>query len=374
MNQHQQHYQYLRRALALAGTRRGYCAPNPSVGAVIVNDGRVISEGVHVACGEPHAEVAALQALEGIAPGATLYVSLEPCSHYGRTPPCTQAIVAAGISSVIYGFKDPNPQVAGQGHQQLAAAGVAAVQLSLPEIDAFYTSYRYWLSHQRPWVTAKIALSLDGKIAGPAGERVNITGPELKQHTYHCRQRSDALLTTAKTIIQDDPLLSVVLKNHIESKRLYIVDRRLQLSADRQIWQNTLPITVFYSAANSGKLPSALVQRGVKFIPVPEYNDRLDVDHIIELIGRDGVHDLWVEAGGILLESLLVADLVNDLQIYCAPKWLGPRAQSAFNGKELNFERFTEKRWYQVGEDAVCEMRKTSVNTSVVTPVQVSEV
>lgn len=358
MEQHQQHEQNLRRALELARSRRGYCAPNPAVGALIVKDGVIISEGAHQACGQPHAEAVALQILGGVASGATLYVSLEPCCHQGRTPPCTEAIVAAGIRTVIYGYQDPNPIVAGQGHQQLLAAGVEVLHLSLAEIDEFYRSYRHWQLHQKPWVRAKIALSLDGKIAGPAGERIHITGLPLKQHTYRCRQRSDAILTTAKTILHDDPSLDVRLENIIENKRLYILDRGLQLSVQAQIWKNTQPITVFYSAEKSGKLAAERVKQGVHYIEVSEHNKQLDLDQILAQIGQDGVHDLWVEAGGILLESLLAVDCVDELQIVCAPTWLGSDAQSAFSSNSLNFERFSQKLWVQIGDDAVCEMRK----------------
>ena len=381
----EEHHLYLHRALALARSRRGYCAPNPAVGAVLVKDSVIIGEGAHYAWGEPHAEVMALRASKGVAPGATLYVSLEPCCHTGRTPPCTQAILAAGITRVIYGYQDPNPLVAGQGHRQLAESGVETLQLSLREIDQFYTSYRHWRRTQRPWVSAKIALSLDGKIAGPGGERVRITGAALKQHTYRCRQRSDAILTTAKTVIQDNPTLNVHLDHSIEStvflrgtleansnveqetlygsnivqsKRLYILDRQLRLSGDYQIWKNTLPITVFYSAKNSGKLSTELLERGVIFVPVLEQAGLLDVETILQHIGKDGVHDLWVEAGGILLESLMAAGSVDNLQVYCAPKWLGPTAQSAFQERALSFEHFTHKQWHPVGDEAICEMTR----------------
>ena len=355
----QQHHQYLQRALALAATRRGYCAPNPAVGAVIAREGKVLSEGVHWAAGQPHAEAVALAALAGQAVGATLYVSLEPCCHQGRTPPCTDAILAAGITQVVYGFLDPNPVVAGQGARQLALAGVETVHLSLPECVHFYQSYQHWHRQQRPWVTAKIALSLDGKIAGPGGERLAITGPALKQHTYRCRQRSDAILTTAKTIQQDNPTLDIKLGEQVESKRLYILDRSLQLTADYTIWQNTQPITVFYAAEKAGTLNQTLVQQGVRFIAVPEAPAGLDLAAILQIIGAEGVHDLWVEAGGRLLSSLLAADRVDQLQLYTAPTWLGASAQDAFSDQLLNFAQFPHKHWQQVGDDALCEMSRT---------------
>ncbi|MBS0634638.1 MAG: bifunctional diaminohydroxyphosphoribosylaminopyrimidine deaminase/5-amino-6-(5-phosphoribosylamino)uracil reductase RibD [Verrucomicrobia bacterium] len=348
------HHHYLQRALALAATRRGYCAPNPAVGAVIVRDGVVIGEGAHHGCGMPHAEVVALNCCDN-ARGATLYVTLEPCCHYGRTPPCTEAILKAGISRVVYGHKDPNPIVAGKGHQKLVESAVELFHISMPEIDYFYRSYSYWHRTKHPWVTLKLAMSLDGKIAGARGEPVAITGPELKTKTYHSRQRSDAILTTAKTVIQDNPRLDVRVETGNESRRLYILDRELKLSADYRIWQNSQQRTVFYSASTP---LDELIQMGVTFIKIDEKNGKLDLRQIMAHIGKDGVHDLWVEAGGALAESLLQDNLVHDVQLYCAPKWLGSKAQSAFTSEGPLFEQFSEKKWHQVGDDAVCVMQK----------------
>ncbi len=370
----QDHRLYLLKALALASTRRGFCAPNPAVGAVIVQDGEVVAEGVHYACGEPHAEAVALKNFQGNPQSATLYITLEPCSHTGRTPPCTDAIISSGIQRVIYAYKDPNPIVAGNGHQCLLDAGLSIQHIECDEIDQFYQSYSHWHSTQRPWVTAKIAMSLDGKIAGPGGERISITGEALKQKTYQHRLQSDALLTTAKTIIKDNPSLNVVLNNSNNnhavidnnssdkvnntqlSKRLYILDRQLILTGDLEIWKNDQPITVFYSAENSGKIPANLHDRGIRFISIEEQNNQLDLGQTMQIIGSDGVHDLWVEAGGRLLKSLMETKLVHKLIVYCAPKWLGNQAQSAFNEGILSFDQFSRKQWHFVGDEAVLEM------------------
>lgn len=370
----QDHRPYLLKALALASTRRGFCAPNPAVGAVIVQDGEVVAEGVHYACGKPHAEVMALKNFQGAPQSSTLYVTLEPCSHTGRTPPCTEAIIASCIQRVIYAYKDPNPIVAGNGHQCLLNAGLSIQHIECDEINQFYQSYSHWHSTQRPWVTAKIAMSLDGKIAGPGGERISITGDALKQKTYLHRLQSDALLTTAKTIIKDNPSLNILLNNIDNkhdvivnnlsdksstaylSKRLYILDRQLILTGDLEIWKNDQPITVFYSAENSGRIPAILRDRGIRFIPIEEQNNQLDLGQIMQIIGNDGVHDLWVEAGGRLLTSLMQTKLVHKLIVYCAPKWLGNQAQSAFNEGILSFDQFSHKQWHFVGEEAVLEM------------------
>ncbi len=357
---HQDHRFYLLRALELAKSRRGYCAPNPAVGALIVKEGGILAEGVHPGCGEPHAEVMAFKALHNgaQAAGATMYISLEPCAHQGRTPPCTEAILAAGIQRVVYAYRDPNPVVAGRGHAELKAAGLEVLAVPLPEIDEFYQSYTFWLHTQKPWLRAKLAMSLDGKIAGPGGQRVTITGPKLKEHTYRCRRHSDAILTSATTIRNDDPFLDIRLENVIENKRLYILDRRLQILQTAAIWQNTQPITVFYSALYSDKLSDMPQRQGIDYIAISEQNDQLNLTEVLVQMGSDGVHDCWVEAGGKLLSSLLSANLVQELQLITAPIWLGSSAQSAFDDNQLNIRDFIFKRYFQIGEDVVCEMRK----------------
>src|SRR3989344_2995168 len=161
---------YLKRALKLAEKRRGFCSPNPAVGAVVVKDGKIIGEGWHEKAGAPHAEVMALASAGSSAAGGILYVTLEPCSHTGRTPPCTDLIIKTGIKAVYYGFKDSNLTVSGQGEFYLKSAGIACEQIELPEINAFYRSYAHWLKTKKPWVTAKIALSLDEKIASVDGK------------------------------------------------------------------------------------------------------------------------------------------------------------------------------------------------------------
>ena len=171
------HQQYLKQALALALTRKGYCAPNPSVGAVIVKQGNIIGSGFHWASGFPHAEVVAL---EGLTPdetdGATIYGTLEPCCHWGKTPPCTDRLIQHHFAKVIYGLSDPNPDVAGKGVAALAEVGIVCEQLTLPEITAFYESYQFWWKYRRPRVIAKLAVSLDGKIALSSGKPISLTG------------------------------------------------------------------------------------------------------------------------------------------------------------------------------------------------------
>jgi len=199
---------YLEQALQMAQLRRGFCAPNPSVGAVIVSGETIISRGHHVAAGHPHAEVDALKKLPTVPKDARMFVTLEPCCHYGKTPPCTNAIIEAGIKEVIYAFRDPNPIVAGKGELVLQEAGIDCRQVSHPEIDRFYQSYAYWQANKKPWVTAKLAMTLNGKIAKEKGEPIAITSPALQEVTHQLRKQADGILTTVKTILADDPQLN----------------------------------------------------------------------------------------------------------------------------------------------------------------------
>src|SRR3990167_7826390 len=209
------HDYYLNEALVLAKKRRGFCAPNPSVGAVIVKNRKMIGSANHWAAGYFHAERQALMEIGKKAKGASLYVTLEPCCHWGKTPPCTDIIIHSGIKKVFYAARDPNPIISGKGIQILKSAGILCEQIKLPAIDLFYQSYYYWTQHHLPWVTAKLAMSLDGKIAGPQGEPVSLTGAQLNTFTHQSRRESDAILTTVNTIIHDDPQMNVRLHDEI---------------------------------------------------------------------------------------------------------------------------------------------------------------
>jgi diaminohydroxyphosphoribosylaminopyrimidine deaminase/5-amino-6-(5-phosphoribosylamino)uracil reductase len=348
-----QHKHYLLQALAEAEMSRGFCAPNPSVGSLIVKNHKIIASGYHRGIGQPHAEVEALKKLGEAARGATLYVSLEPCCHHGRTPPCTQLIIECGISAVYYGYQDPNPLVAGKGEAELKQAGIHCEQIDSEEIKAFYESYAHWINTKRPWVTAKIALSLDAKIAGPQGQTVQITGEELQQFTHQWRKRSDAILTTAKTIINDNPQLNARMQNQVYAKPLYILDRRLDIPNTAEIFKTAKRITIFHE----GNLKKPLEKNAeITYQPVTSKNNKLDLAEIIAAIGSDGVHDLWVEAGGQLFEGLITEKQIQRSFIYIAAKHLGVAAQPAFSVTENLFADVREVNWQIKGKDALCEM------------------
>ena len=331
--------QYLLRSLELAEERRGFCSPNPAVGAVVVVEGRIVAEGNHQAAGQPHAEVVALDRAGGAARGATLYVSLEPCCHWGRTPPCTDAVLRAGVARVVYGFADPNPQVNGKGATRLREAGVNCDFHELEEIRAFYRSYSHWRKTGRPFVTAKLALSLDGKIAGPGGTPVTLTGESAARLTHASRYRTDAILTSQRTILRDNPRLdSRRAGMPVTAKPLYVLDPRAELPLESRIFSTAASVTVFHLQGMAPEGIRGLSDRGASCIGVPPAKDAeseasgpLDLAYVLERIGADGKHDLWVEGGGTLFEGLGKANLIGRALIYLAPKWLGPEGHSAFS-------------------------------------------
>lgn len=346
---------YLRKALSLAKIRRGFCAPNPTVGVVLVKKGKIIATGFHKRSGLPHAEVEAIRSAGENAKGCDLYVTLEPCCHYGKTPPCTNLIIQSGIKSVYYGLRDPNSIVSGNGAQQLEKAGIRCFFTELPEINAFYESYHYWTKHKRPWVTAKLALSLDGKIAGPNGEPLVLTGKELKQYTFECRKKSDALLTTVNTVLKDNPKLNVRLHRKEIKKTVYILDSNLRLPLTAMIHESAERIIIFHEKRADKKQKQTLIDKNIRCIEIARKKDGLDLSRILDVIGKDGIHDLWIEAGSHCFESFLDKKLINRALIYIAPKILGIYATTGFK-KPFSFSEHA-LQWYQYGKDTICEVQ-----------------
>ncbi len=350
---------FLTIALNEAKKRRGFTAPNPAVGAAIVKDGKLLATGTHWASGSPHAEVDALNQLGGKAQGASLYVTLEPCCHYGKTPPCTELIIERGVANVFYGFDDPNPEVSGQGVKQLQQAGVSCQKINFDEIDDFYRSYAYWQKYQRPWVTIKLALSADGKIAGPNSVPVAITGPDCKRYTHQWRLQSDAILTTVKTIICDDPKLNVRLDDKTIAKPIYILDRLGELPKEAGLWQSAAEIIVFHSSLADSSRIQELTKLGARCIEVEADSQGLDLNHVLAHMGQSGIHDLWVEAGGRCFQSFFEQRLFNRAFLYVAPKKLGEQAKAAFS-HSFNVKDYEgDIQWFAKGDDLVCEFVST---------------
>jgi diaminohydroxyphosphoribosylaminopyrimidine deaminase/5-amino-6-(5-phosphoribosylamino)uracil reductase len=346
-----QHQQYLLMALQLAEEGRGQCAPNPAVGAVIVKNNQVIGRGYHHSAGKAHAEVEAFNHCQENPSGATIYVTLEPCCHWGRTPPCTDSIIRAGIKTVYFGFFDPDPRVVNRGMQTLQAAGVDCFYLPLAEIDVFYTSYHYWQRNKLPWVTAKLALSLDGKIAGENNKRVSITGKIANEFTHLQRKRADAILTTSRTVNIDNPQLNVRIHDKIFSKKIYILDRKLEINKSSEIFKTAKDISIFHAQ----QITAQYANTQLHSVPLSNENE-LNLQEVLKIIGSEGVHDLWVEAGGILFNALLKAQLINKVYLYVALKALGEKATSAFIEASDLFSSAKKITWNTLGRDGVCEI------------------
>ncbi len=325
-----QHADFLLRCITLATTRLGFCAPNPAVGCVVVKNNQIIAEGFHFGCGYAHAEVDALNKLHNDeARDATLYVSLEPCCHYGRTPPCTERIKRAGIKNVFFGFKDPNPIVAGKGQAALIEAGIACELITLAEINHFYTAYAYWTHTKLPFVTAKLAMSYDHKIAFENKKPAKITGEACALLTHQYRRDSDALLTTIETVIHDDPKLNVRLDAVEIQKPIYILDTHCRLPLTAKIFQTAQSIIVFHSKNANADAIAALEKNKVRCVAVEENKWGLNLNSVLKKIGLDGVQQLWIEAGAKCFNAFLNQDLLDRAVIYISPNILGETAVSA---------------------------------------------
>jgi diaminohydroxyphosphoribosylaminopyrimidine deaminase/5-amino-6-(5-phosphoribosylamino)uracil reductase len=323
---------YLNLALSLATIRRGFCAPNPCVGAVLVKNAEIIATGYHWASGSPHAEADALNKIEpALAKDATLYVTLQPCCHTTKkTPPCTDLIIQRGITKVIYAFDDPNPAVINETNKILQQAGIECIQHRLPEIDNFYESYRFWWENKKPFTTAKLAISLDGKIAGKQGERIQLTSLIAQQFTHQQRKRADAILTTARTIRLDNPFLNSRIDYTVYKKPLYILDSELTTPASAKVFTSAKNVTLFHNASLTPQYQDKFSQHELRFVPIKNDKNGLNLLEVLKYIAEDGYHDLWVEAGGQCFQALAKNQLLQRAFIYVAPRWLGGDAQTAF--------------------------------------------
>jgi 3,4-dihydroxy 2-butanone 4-phosphate synthase/GTP cyclohydrolase II len=343
MNRQQIHRDYLRLALQQAQIRRGFCAPNPAVGAVVVDgQGHLLAQGYHLGCGYAHAEVDALAACADLdLQDATVYVTLEPCCHQGRTPPCTDLLIRRQVKRVIFAYLDPNPQVAGQGQRLLQAAGVDCQHIPLDAIDDFYRSYTHWQQQGTPWVTVKLALSADEKIAGPNGETVVITGQHAQQFTHTQRQKADAILSTAQTVIADNPQLNVRLESAYR-KPLYLLDSELRTPLTAKIWATCEAVTIFHAEQACPQRLKMLRQHGADCRCIASDAQGLDLSAVLTSIGHDGVHDLWVEAGGRCSQALWAVGGVRTLYMYQSEKYLGEQALPAFR-EGLNYQTLCQQ-------------------------------
>jgi diaminohydroxyphosphoribosylaminopyrimidine deaminase / 5-amino-6-(5-phosphoribosylamino)uracil reductase len=314
-------------ALALAALGEGMTRPNPAVGCVVVRDGTVVGRGYHRAAGSPHAEASALAEAGERARGATLYVSLEPCAHHGRTPPCVAAIVHAGIARVVASVRDPNPLVDGRGIAALADAGVA-VDLGILEDEARELNAPFFSFHRRgrPWVTVKAAASLDGRISAQGGSATWITGEPARRFAHRLRFVNDAVLVGAATVRRDDPQLTVRLAGLAARRLRAVIAPSLRLDPHARVFARddpSSPLTCVYAGAGADRAAEASLAGVAEIVRVPEGPEGLDLAAVVSDLARRGVQSLLVEGGGRTFASFVDAGLADAVALFIAPTFLG---------------------------------------------------
>ena len=325
---------YMAHALRLAERGLYTTTPNPRVGCVLVRDGRIVGEGWHERAGEAHAEVAALKRAGELAAGATAYVSLEPCSHHGRTAPCTDALIAAKVTRVVAAMQDPNPRVAGSGLARLRAAGIVT-QAGILETEARELNLGFVsrMTRARPWLRLKIAASLDGRTALKNGVSQWITGPEARRDGHHWRARSCAVMTGIGTLRDDDPQLTV---REVETSRQplrVVVDSRLRISPQARLFDGGSVLVA--TATQDPAKADALEAMGASVVVLPNEQGKVDLLRLTQHLAGLGINEVLVEAGKNLDSALLHAGVVDEFLVYLAPLMLGDAARGMLDLGEL---------------------------------------
>jgi diaminohydroxyphosphoribosylaminopyrimidine deaminase/5-amino-6-(5-phosphoribosylamino)uracil reductase len=329
---------WMARALRLAQRGLYTTDPNPRVGCVVVRDEAVVGEGFHVRVGEPHAEVTALRAAGAAAAGATVYVTLEPCCHHGRTPPCTQALIDAGVARVVYALRDPNPRVSGAGARHLTQAGIAVERLdaAAPDARALNIGFVKRMATGRPWIRIKLAMSLDGRTALASGESRWITGEAARSDVHRWRARASCILTGRGTVAADNPALTVRLPeseapSSMRAPWVAIVDSGLNTPVEARLFELHERVVIFTCAAETARA-AALRERGAEIVALPEDVGGHGVDPaaLFAALGSREVNEVHVEAGPTLCGRLLETGYVDELVVYMAPQVLGDTARGLF--------------------------------------------
>ena len=342
---------HMARALQLAARGLYTTSPNPRVGCVIVQHGLVVGEGWHERAGTPHAEVNALKAAGDAARGATVYVTLEPCSHHGRTPPCAEALVNAGVGRVVAAMTDPNPLVAGGGISMLTLAGIEAeVGLMEAEARALNPGFISRMTRQRPWVRLKTASTLDGKTALANGASQWITGEAARADVQRLRAHACAILTGSGTVLADNPRMNVRDFDIGRQPLRVVVDSALRTPADAAI----LPAFIACNHAEPAAR-AALERAGAEIVELPGLDGRVDLLALLTLLAQRGINELHFEAGATLNGELLAAGLVDEWMAYVAPMAVGDDARGLFSQPPLttlaDAARFRLADVRQLGED-----------------------
>ena len=317
---------YMLQAIQLAKQGEGWTNPNPMVGAVIVKNGRIIGKGYHKKCGELHAERNAIASLTESAEGATIYVTLEPCCHYGKTPPCTEAIIEQKIKRVVIGSRDPNPKVSGKGIKMLQEAGIEVIEdFMREECDRLNPVFFHYITTKTPYVVMKYAMTLVGKIATKTGASKWITGEAARAEVQHMRHRYMGIMAGIGTVLADDPMLNVRVEGWKSPIRI-LCDSGLRIPLDGQIVKSAgkyRTIVAYADSENTEAKRKRLHEMGVETICCPDENNQVDLKKLMKYLGEEGIDSILLEGGGTLNDSALRAGIVQEVQAFIAPKLFG---------------------------------------------------
>ena len=358
---------YMRMAIELAKRGAGWVNPNPLVGAIVVKNNRVIGKGWHTKFGALHAEREALANCSENPAGATVYVTLEPCCHWGKTPPCTQALCEAHVSRVVIGSSDPNPLVAGKGVEQLKDAGIEVVEGVLQkECDEINRVFFHYIQTKTPYVIVKYAMTLDGKIATKTGASRWITSEVARKRTHQDRHRYSAIMVGINTVLQDNPQLTCRLEGEeVKNPLRVVVDSSLRISPSLQIPSSAHEVPVLIATCNTDEEKRARLEAcGCKVVIFPEKEGCVNLGALMRYLGEQGIDSVMVEGGGTLFWSLFSARLINRVQAFIAPKIFGGnQALSPVRGDGVELPSqaflFTKPSVEILGEDVLleCEVR-----------------
>ncbi len=347
---------YMRLALQLAESTKGQTSPNPMVGSVVVSNGKVVGMGAHLKAGTEHAEVHALHMAGEYAKGATIYVTLEPCSHYGKTPPCAELIIERGIKRVVIATLDPNPLVAGNGIKMLKEANIE-VEVGVLQTEAIDLNkiFFHYIKTKTPYVTLKTATSLDGKIATSTGESKWITGEVAREDVHMLRHEHDAILVGVGTVLADNPSLTTRRKTGGNNPIRVILDHQLRTPIDSKVVTDKEAETWIFTTSNAPLVKKEqLIKCGVKVIDLIQ--DKIKVEQLLQHLGDSGITSLFVEGGSTVNDSFLRSKCINEVITYIAPKLIGgSEAPTSFSGIGIsNLEdslHLTIKEVTQLGQD-----------------------
>lgn len=352
------HEKFMRQALALAEKGEGKVSPNPMVGAVVVKNHKIIGQGYHKKFGGPHAEVFALKEAGEKAKGATLYVTLEPCYHHGKTPPCVEAVIESGVKRVVIAMKDPNPLTAGKSIRKLTANKIdVLLGVCKKNAQELNISFIHALKHKRPYIVVKVAQSLDGMITTHKGQQGWITGQQSKKFVQDLRKKMDGVLVGSGTLTIDDPLLNV---RNLKSKQptRIILSQSLKVSPSAAVLKSVGGKVIFFTSRESFKNSNKklLSHQNVEIITVGKKGNLLDLSEVMDELYQRGIHRLLVEGGQKVFSSFADADMADEYLFLVAPKIVGSKGLSAFSGISKSFKILKEIR--NIGDDLLLRFVK----------------